>query len=57
MGYIVPIEKFMNDPKLKDPAMDLKDYVEDIRKASAEWKGIKGFPGEVTSSTKEKRPF
>jgi len=45
MGYIVPIEKFMNDPKLKDPEMDPKDYIEGMWKASAEWKGkLYGFP-------------
>jgi len=45
MGYIVPIEKFMNDPNLRDPEFDPTDYIEGMWKASAEWKGkLYGFP-------------
>lgn len=45
MGYIVPIEKFMNDPKLRDPQIDAADYIEGMLKASGEWKGkLYGFP-------------
>ena len=45
MGYIQPIEKYMNDPNLRDPDMDITDYIEGMWKASAEWKEkIYGFP-------------
>ncbi len=45
MGYIMPIEKFMNDPKLRDPQIDAADYIEGMQKASGEWKGkLYGFP-------------
>jgi len=45
MGYIQSIEKFMEDPELRDPAIDTEDYIQALWKGSAWIEGkIYGFP-------------
>jgi multiple sugar transport system substrate-binding protein len=39
-GWIVPIEKFTSDPKLKDPDLDLDDFFPLVLNAFGAWNGV-----------------
>ena len=44
-GYILPIDKFMNDPNLRDPNLNEDDIIESLWKQTSWWKGeVYGFP-------------